>query len=114
MNFVGRKPVFNSEVLAEIAARRLAGVKCEPRASGDHDDGSTNRKWLKLEFSFHTTAMEGGRIAITAIIHCRLGRLPLEVKCRDRPFANCGMVIDHEYAYTLTTFHRASSFRWEQ
>jgi hypothetical protein len=56
MHFVGRKPVFNSEILAEIAAGRLARVKSEPTARGDHDDDSTNRSRLKPEFSLHTAA----------------------------------------------------------
>jgi len=57
MHIIGRKSVFHCEILAQVAAGRLARVKCEPAARGDHDDDSTNRGWPKLEFSLHTAAM---------------------------------------------------------
>jgi hypothetical protein len=58
MHCVGREPVFSGEDLADIAAGRLARVKREHAARGNHDDDSTNRSRAILEFSLHTAAIE--------------------------------------------------------
>jgi len=58
MHCVGREPVFSGEDLADIAAGRLAWVKRERAACGNHDDVSTNRSRLKIELSSYTAAIE--------------------------------------------------------
>lgn len=65
MHIIGRKPVFHGEILAQIAAGRLARVECEPAARDDHDDDSTNRSWANRESSWHTPTM--GNLILSSV-----------------------------------------------
>jgi len=41
-------------------------------------------------------------------------KIRLRLEGRHKPFADGGMVIDHEYTDMLTTVHRVCLFHWEQ